>query len=386
MIERRTIDVVTTARNLRREVLRHDGTRPVTEALCSWDPEDKEWPLFDPHAEALDILGYNYMIHKHAEDHERLPGRVMWQTESYPRDVFDNWSRTYTYPYIVGDIVWTGLDYLGESGIGRFYYEGDTPGEHYQGTHFPWHGAYCGDVDITGWRKPVSHYRDMLWNPDSAPILYMAVQEPDGYHGRIRETKWSVWPTWESWNWPGWEGRPVKVEVYTHAPSVRLFLDNREVGSARVDRSSEFKAVFDVPYAPGTLRAVAMDASGKVTGEVQIQTAGKPARLRLTPEKKVMTADGQDLVYVLVEVVDRQGRVVPDAAVPAEVSVSGPGCLMAAGSADMTDTEPLPSSKVTTWHGRAMIVVRSGFRPGKIRVEARSSLPANRVDLQTRMP
>ncbi|MBO5562087.1 MAG: DUF4982 domain-containing protein [Bacteroidales bacterium] len=386
VIERRTIDVVTTARNLRREVLRHDGTRPVTEALCSWDPEDKEWPLFDPHAEALDILGYNYMIHKHAEDHERLPGRVMWQTESYPRDVFDNWSRTYTYPYIVGDIVWTGLDYLGESGIGRFYYEGDTPGEHYQGTHFPWHGAYCGDVDITGWRKPVSHYRDMLWNPDSAPILYMAVQEPDGYHGRIRETKWSVWPTWESWNWPGWEGRPVKVEVYTHAPSVRLFLDNREVGSARVDRSSEFKAVFDVPYAPGTLRAVAMDASGKVTGEVQIQTAGKPARLRLTPEKKVMTADGQDLVYVLVEVVDRQGRVVPDAAVPAEVSVSGPGCLMAAGSADMTDTEPLPSSKVTTWHGRAMIVVRSGFRPGKIRVEARSSLPANRVDLQTRMP
>ena len=119
VIERKDIAVVTTARKLKAAVLECDRTRPVTEALCAWD---NDWEIYDPHFEVLDIAGYNYMMHKHVTDHQRNPQRVMWQTESYPRDAFKNWANVKDYPYIIGDIVWTGLDYLGESGIGRYYY------------------------------------------------------------------------------------------------------------------------------------------------------------------------------------------------------------------------------------------------------------------------
>ena len=385
VIERKDIRVVHTAKLLKQAILDYDTTRPVTEALCAWD---RDWEIYDPHFDVLDIGGYNYMIFKHASDHQRNPKRVMWQTESYPRDAFKNWALVNDYPYIIGDIVWTGLDYLGESGIGRNYYDGETPGEHWRDGGVPeWHGAYCGDVDITGWRKPISHYRQMLWT--NTQDIYMAVREPDGYRGKINMTAWSVWPTWESWNWnggrdpkgatvPSWEGKPVEVEVYTKAPEVTLYLNDKEIGRKKVDRSTEFKAVFSVPYEPGTLRAEAGDKS------VTLSTAGEPARLRLTADKSMLKADGQDLVYITVEVVDAQGRVCPDAAIPCEAFVQGQGRLMAFATADLQDREPKTSSHVTTWKGRALLVVRSGKSKGKAQVKIKSSLPTANLSIQTK--
>ena len=371
IIERKEIAVITTARKLKAAILECDKTRPVTEALCAWDPD---WEIYDPHFEVLDIAGYNYMIFKHASDHQRDPRRVMWQTESFPRDAFKNWAYVNDYPYIVGDIVWTGLDYLGESGIGRYYYEGERPGESYvEGGQPDWHGAYCGDVDITGWRKPISHYREMLWS--NKPSLYMAVKEPDGYRGKIFETSWSVWPTWESWNWNGWEGKPIDVEVYTKSPEVSLYLNDQLIGTKTVDRSTEFKAVFSVPYEAGTLRAVAGDQT------VTLSTAGTPAALRLTADRKVLKADGQQLAFITVEVVDKDGRVCPDAAIPCEVGVNGQARLMAAASADLKDREPSTSQHFTTWKGRAMIVVRSNPQKGKAQVSVRSNLPPAAIHL-----
>ena len=283
VIERKDIRVVHTAKMLKQAVLDYDATRPVTEALCAWD---RDWEIYDPHFDVLDIGGYNYMIFKHASDHQRNPKRVMWQTESYPRDAFRNWKVVSDYPYVIGDIVWTGLDYLGESGIGRNYYDGETPGESWREGGVPeWHGAYCGDVDITGWRKPISHYREMLWK--DSKDLYMAVKEPDGYRGKINMTSWSVWPTWESWNWQGWEGKPVEVEVYTKAPEVTLYLNDKQIGKKSVDISTEFKAVFSVPYQAGTLRA---EAGGK---SVTLSTAGEPAKLRLTADRPALKAESR---------------------------------------------------------------------------------------------
>ena len=371
VMESKDIRVITTARKLKQAILQWDRTRPVTEALCSWD---SDWEIYDPHAEVLDVVGYNYMIHKHEGDHQRDPKRIMWQTESYPRDAFNCWAVVNDYPYIVGDIVWTGLDYLGESGIGRYYYEGERPGEHYVGGGQPdWHGAYCGDVDITGWRKPISHYRELLWSNQGN--LYMAVREPDGYHGKIRNTAWSVWPTWESWNWPGWEGKPVDVEVYTKQPEVTLFLNGKEVGKKAVNRDMQFKAVFTIPYQSGTLRA---EAGGK---SVTLSTAGEPARLRLTADRRVIAADGQDLAFVTIEVVDHEGCLCPDAAIPCDVAVSGRGSLLAVASADLKDTEPYTSSHVTTWKGRAMLVVRSGQKSGQAKVSVKSSLPTAQINI-----
>ena len=370
VIERKDIRVVTTARQLKRAILEKDNTRPVTEALCAWD---NDWEIYDPHAEVLDVVGYNYMIHKHKSDHQRDPKRVMWQTESYPRDAFKNWALVQEYPYIVGDIVWTGLDYLGESGIGRTYYEGERPGEHYvDGGQPDWHGAYCGDVDITGWRKPISHYREMLWKDEKD--LYMAVKEPDGYYGKIHQTAWSVWPTWESWNWSSWEGKPIEVEVYTKAPEVKLYLNDELIGNKKVTANTQFKATFSVPYKAGTLKAV--DAEGHIT---TIATAGQPAALRLTADKTILQHDGQDLVFITVEVVDSKGHVCPDAAIPCEAIVKGQGTLLSFASANLKDCEPYTSPRVTTWKGRALLVVRSGKGKGKTQVSIKSSLPTSNI-------
>ena len=375
VIERKDIRVIHTAKMLKQAILDYDQTRPVTEALCAWD---RDWEIYDPHFDVLDIGGYNYMIFKHASDHQRNPKRVMWQTESYPRDAFKNWALVHDYPYIIGDIVWTGLDYLGESGIGRNYYDGETPGEHWRDGGVPeWHGAYCGDVDITGWRKPISHYREMLWN--NTQDLYMAVREPDGYRGKINTTSWSVWPTWESWNWQGWEGKPVEVEVYTKEPNVSLYLNDRCVGLKLVNnQQTEYKAVFKVDYEPGTLRA---EAGGK---SVTLCTAGEPARLRLTADKPALKADGQDLTFITIEVVDAQGRVCPDAAIPCEAIVKGQGQLMAFATADLTDREPKTSPRVTTWKGRALLVVRSGKSKGKAQVIIKSTLPTANLTIKTK--
>ena len=392
VIERKDIRVVTTARKLKKAILEMDNTRPVTEALCAWD---NDWEIYDPHAEVLDIVGYNYMIHKHKSDHERDPKRVMWQTESYPRDAFKNWALVHEYPYIIGDIVWTGLDYLGESGIGRYYYEGERPGEHYvSGGQPDWHGAYCGDVDITGWRKPISHYREILWKTKNMPMhewkdgqmsstpieddgLYMAVKEPDGYHGKIHQTAWSVWPTWESWNWQGWEGKTIDVEVYTKDPQVKLFLNDKLIGTKNVNQSTEFKAVFTVPYEAGTLRAETC------WGRIEtLTTSSQPARLRLTPDRSVITADGQDLSFITVEVIDKKGNVCPDAAIPCEAIVKGQGQLLAFASADLKDREPYTSPHVTTWKGRALLVVRSSKTKGKVQINIKSTLPTANLNIK----
>ena len=361
VIERKTIGVITTARRLSDAIREEDTTRPITSALASWD---RDWEIYDPLVEVFEIAGYNYLIQHAARDHQRDPQRVIAQTESYPNDAFRNWAYCQDNDYIIGDFVWTGLDYIGESGIGKYYYTGDPRNSFHLADQFPYHGAYCGDIDLTGWRKPISHYREMLWNGDQN-YLYMAVREPDGYKGEIKTTGWAVFPTWESWEWPGWEGKPAIVEVYTKAPEVKLYLNDRLIGTKQVDRSTQYKASFEVPYEPGTLRA---EASGQTR---TLSTPGKPYAIRLTPESTSMKAEGKDVAFVVIEVVDRDGRVCPDAQMEVSVAVSS-GAVQAVGSANLEDTGSYADAQHSTWKGRALAVVRSSGKAGKCRVTVSS--------------
>ena len=364
IIERKTPEAVLTAYALAGYVHKLDPTRPVTSALAAWD---SDWEIYDPLAAAHDIVGYNYMMHKGPSDHERVPERVMMQTESYPRDAFANWNRLDRNAYIIGDFVWTAIDYLGESGIGRFYYKGESEGEHYQRNQFPWHGAYCGDIDLTGIRKPISYYREMLYNPDRK--LYMAVKEPNGYYGEIKETQWSVWPTWECWNWPGHEGKNIDVEIYSRYPAVRLYLNDRLIAEKPTTRNEEFKAIFTIPYSPGTLKVVGME-NGKETDARILETAGNPARIQLTADHTEITADGESLVYVMAEITDRKGRLVPNADALIKFDVQGAGTLLATCSADLKDESAYTDSRRKAWKGRAMAVIKAGKVKGKLQVTA----------------
>lgn len=356
IIERKSAQAVKDA-NMLAEVCRSiDPTRPITQALAAWDAD---WEIYDPLAAEHDIVGYNYMIHKAEGDHERVPERVMMQTESYPRDAWNNYRMTRDHSYIIGDFVWTAIDYIGESGIGRWYYEGDVEGEHYHRPLYPWHAAYCGDVDLTGLRKPISHYRSMLWN-ENGEKLYMAVCEPDGYNGKIKTTQWGTWPTFESWNWPGYEGLPIDVEVYSRYPRVRLYLNDNLVGEMNVE---QMKASFTLPYTPGILRADGID-NGRVCESVELATAGSVADIRLTADRANIAADGMDLSFITIECVDADGHVVPVADDLLTISVEGPASLIALGNADIKDCDPYYDNTHHVWKGRALAVVRSGANVG----------------------
>lgn len=354
IIERKSPEAVELAAEMADLCRTLSPDRAVTQALAAWD---SDWEIYDPLAAEHDIVGYNYMIHKAESDHERVPERVMWQTESYPRDAFKNYVMVRDHPYVIGDFVWTGIDYLGESGIGRHYYEGQVPGEHYERDLWPWHAAVCGDIDLIGQRKPISYYREMLWT--GKPTLYMAVREPDGYRGTIRETLWGTWPTEESWTWPGHEGKPIEVEVITTMPVVELYLDDTLVEKKSVSEATEYKAVFTLPYAPGTLRATAYGPDGKPAETTELRTAGDPAAIHLEAERYSTDDVDYDLVYVTASIVDADGVVNPLATNVLSFSVTPNGEILATGTADPTDLIGYTVKNRVAYRGRAQAIVKT---------------------------
>jgi beta-galactosidase len=364
--ERKKPEAVEITKNLSAAIKRIDASRPVTSAMTTWD---NDWAVFDSLMAAHDVCGYNYQLNRAADDHKRVPSRIIVQTESYPRDAFANWQMVQDNNYILGDFVWTAIDYLGESSIGRWYYSGDIPGEHWTQDFFPWHGAYCGDVDLVGWRKPISHYRSMLYNNNEK--LYMAVKEPAPEPLEIKETLWSVWPTWESWTWPGFEGKKIEVEVYSKYPKVRLYLNNKLIGEQQTSREQKFKATFSLTYSAGLLKAVGVENDKEFESTV-LQTAGDAAKIKLTADRKELKANGQDLSFVTVEITDKDGVFQPNAANRLTFKVEGAGTIVAVCNADIKDCDQYVGNTRKAWKGRALVVIKGGHMAGDIKLTATS--------------
>jgi beta-galactosidase len=393
-----------TARMLAEHVRSLDSTRPLTQAYNGATFGQNQ----DAAIAAVDIAGYNYNLSlNHAKDHERVPRRVMYSSESLPSDAFEQWRLVKDHPYIVGEFVWTAIDYLGESGIGSWRYGppelaaqaiqiqkwltmlwggGNVPGADSSavwapgGTGMslmfpgrPWHAAYCGDLDLTGHRKPISYYREMLWN--GGDRVYATVRLPDHEGQKVIAIGWGVYPTLPSWTWPGREGKEMEVEVYSGAEKVRLLLNDTLIGEMPTRREQQFKAVFTVPYAPGTLKAVGLRGD-RVVAESVLTTADTPARLRLTPDRAVISADGQDLSFVVVEALDAEGQFQPNADQEVEVTVGGPGVVAAVGNGDPRSDEPYVGSRRRLFNGRALIVVRASGVAGPITLTASSTAMA----------
>nr|WP_315245746.1 glycoside hydrolase family 2 TIM barrel-domain containing protein [uncultured Flavobacterium sp.] len=364
--ERGKPEAVETAKMLLQEVKKIDTTRPVTSAVVNFD----KWENLDPLINVHDVAGYNYNLHTAPDDHKRVPSRIIVQTESYPKDAFNNWKLVQENNYVIGDFVWTAMDYLGESGIGRYYYSGEVPGQHWENDFFPYHGAYCGDIDLIGWRKPISHYRSMLYNTNEK--LYMAVREPAPEPLEIKETWWSVYPTWESWTWPGFEGKTVQVEVYSKYPKVRLYLNEKLIGEQATTIGQQFKATFSIPYSSGVLKAVGVENEKEVKSAV-LQTAGDTSKIKLTADRKEVLANGQDLSYISVEIIDSKGILQPNAANSLKFEINGPGVIAGVDNADIKDTEQYIGNKRKVWHGRALVVIRSNHQAGEIKLSVTSN-------------
>jgi len=395
------------AKKLAAQVRSLDSSRPLTEAF----PGTTSGPNQEAVFATLDIVGYNYNLAKnHANDHRRAPSRIMITTESYAADAFEQWQLAKDNPFIIGEFVWTAIDYLGESGIGSWGY--GTPEQAAQTGNissamqgfvdqyfiamangvdpraamaqgaadpatlsvmaflfpaYPWHASNCGDLDLTGRRKPQSYYRDILWNGGDRVYATVRLPEPEGK--KIIAVGWAVDPTLPSWTWPGQEGKEMQVEVYSAAEKVRLFLNGTPIGEKPTGREQQYKATFTVPYAPGTLKAVAVRGDRSVAESV-LTTAGAPVRVRLTADRGSLRADGQDLSFVTVETLDAEGRFQPNADQDVQFSISGPGTIAAVGNGDGKDGDPYQGDRRKLFQGRALAVVRASKQSGSIQLTA----------------
>ncbi|MCE7797068.1 DUF4982 domain-containing protein [Sphingobium sufflavum] len=357
---------------LSNEVHRLDPTRPVTAAINGFAGHEVKPAAgsLRPGVEMvkdragtafLDVVGYNYKLADYEADHRRFPDRVFLGSESFPKDVFKIWDLTERSPWLIGDFVWTAMDYLGEAGIGgSSLAAASDPNARADSPAWPWINAYCGDIDLIGQQRPASLARDVAWGVSP---LEMAVQRPldEGKVELLRFWGWS--DELQSWSWPGAEGKPLTVRVYTAGDRVELRLKGQLIDQKTVHPEDGKTIEFKVAYAPGNLESVAY-RQGREIGRRALETVGPALALRVREDLTGESGARRDLRFLSIEAVDAKGRLVPDWAQQVEVSVAGAGRLIALGSANPLAIGSYQSGKAQAWHGRALAVVRLDQQTG----------------------
>lgn len=345
-------------KRLAEETRRLDPTRPVTEAICGfWDHPGQEWSTTAPAFVLLDIGGYNYLSGQYEPDHELYPERIMVGTESFPGEAYDYWEQVEKNSWVIGDFVWTGMDYLGESRLGNAQLvDTSRRNRNFSRTSSlpTWFNAFCGDIDLCGFKKPQLLYRDVIWNNSK---LEMVVHSPVPEEIREMVSPWG-WPDESpSWNWDGNEGKPLNVRVFSSYPSIRLVLNGKIIGEQTACDSCKLIFNFMVPYEPGVLKAVALENGIEVASK-ELRTTGPPSRIKLTADRTAIQADRNDLSYVKLEITDALGNPIPDATIPVRLFVSGAGEIAGSGNACPFDMESFNNPVCKTYKGQALAILR----------------------------
>jgi len=372
--ERADSSGVAIAKELKSIIHTYDTTRPVTAAICNfWDNRNLKWKDDSKRAFSnLDVCGYNYMWGEYENDRKAFPDRIIWGSESYPFERAINWDLVEKYPNVIGDFVWTAIDYLGESGLGHSseIKTGDKDSTLWSTRDWPWFNAWCGDIDICGNKKPQSLLRDVLWGESK---ITMAVHKPLSQDHYESVGYWGWAEEYPEWNWSGSEDKPLDVRVFTRYPVVRLYLNNKLLGekavSTKDNDKAKYTAQFQINYQPGELKAVGVE-SGVEKESAILRTAGAPAQIKLTADRTQMGMSRNELVYIQIEWTDKDGLTVPDADGRVKLSVSGPGEIAAAGNASPTDMESFRSLTPKTFHGKALAIVRPTGQAGTIVLKA----------------
>ncbi len=350
-----------------------DATRPVTEAICEfWETKGRPWDDSAPAFALLDLCGYNYVYGEYEKDHARYPERVIAGTESFALDIYQNWKMATEKPYVIGDFVWTGIDYLGEAGIGQAMTDSTT-------MCWPWIISNCGDLDINGYKKPQAFYRDVVWDRSK---LEIAVEEipPAGKKWLIRA--WG-WPReYPSWTWPGNEGKRMNVNVYTKYDEVKLEINGKLIEAQKAVPDSKFTFTFNVPYEPGELKAVAL-SGGIEKASKSLITTGPVAKLKITADRPVITKDRNDLAYLTIECIDSVGRRVPVGNSKIKFIVEGDAELAAVDNANPREPKSFQSDNCNTYHGRCIAILRPKGKEGSVMVTAiAEGMPAEKCVIE----
>ncbi|MBO4292736.1 MAG: DUF4982 domain-containing protein [Lachnospiraceae bacterium] len=378
-------------------VRRLDGSRPVSNGICSfWSGLDDEmaqgqnqaqnsgdglsetmWERgTEPFTNGLDIVGYNYMEDIYERDHKMFPERVILGSENFPQEIGFRWPLVKKLPYVIGEFTWTAWDYLGEAGIGKaIYVDADDPAVKkgpwglmpQETSPYPWRCANDADFDITGVMRPQGAYRRVVWGYGDT---YLYSMHPDTF-GKVQVmSMWGFPETRASWNYFGYEGKPVELVVYSCAEEVEVFVNGRSLGRKAVcmDRPMPCSVHFETVYESGKVEAVSYTGGREISRD-ELETSEEAAQIVLIPEKTTIHADGHDLVCIDVQVRDRKGRIVPDAEMLLRAEVTGAAWLAGFGSANPVTCEDYTDENAVTFRGRAQLIIRSGSETGEICVK-----------------
>ena len=344
---------------------REDPTRPVTVGM-----DQVKAVMQSGFGAVMDIPGLNYRTHLYEEAYKTFPQGFLLGSETastvssrgvykfpvakavekqYPDHQCSSYDLEYCSwsnlpeddfvlqddkPWVIGEFVWTGFDYLGEP----------TPYDN----KWPSRSSYFGAVDLAGIPKDRFYLYRSRWN-----------------------TKDETLHTLPHWNWEGREGQTTPVFVYTNYDSAELFINGRSMGVQKKQKDSVLQKRYrlmwmDIKYEPGTMKVVAFGKDGKPAAEKTIVTAGKPYKLLLEPDRTTIAADGEDLSFVTVSVVDRDGNLCPTAAAQLSFSVKGAGTYRAACNGDATSLELFHLPTMKTFGGKLVVLVQSTGQAGDI--------------------
>lgn len=322
------------ARRLSETVRSIDTSRAVTGALAGVVMSNET-----AYPEAIDVVGYNYTESRYQTDHLKYPNRIIYGSEN--RHDMAAWMAVRDNEHIFGQFLWTGIDYLGESG--------------------PWpaRGSTAGLLDFAGNRKPRGWFRAALWSEQ--PVCYIGTipmrdrQRPnEGSHQQQERPRREFLSTDAPAFWNYQDGQPVRVFCYTNAPQARLLLNGQQVGEMQQRNDQTGILYWDIPYTAGTLRAEGCNEQGVCLSHYEIKTSGPATALRLTPCK---TVPAQEVAQVLIEVIDDQGNRVAGGQHDVSCAVTG-GTLLGLENASIRDTTPAKAAHRKTANGCLLAYVR----------------------------
>jgi beta-galactosidase len=339
------------AKRLAAVVRKYDSSRPVTAGVAM--SNETEYPA------ALDIAGYNYTESKYAEDHAKYPKRVIYGSEN--RHDLNAWKAVRDNDYIFGQFLWTGIDYLGESG------------------RWPSRGFYSGLLDFGGFIKPRGYYRQSLWA--EKPMAYLGTYPTPGKGSRSQGN--DVWSQLEGNNrqnyeekvpsidaWPLWNyrsGQLIRVVSYTNGAKAKLELNGKLVGEEKPYDENTGIIFWDIPYEAGKLEVIASDKNGKETARYAITSSGRPHKLEIVSVDKTMEKDG-GVAQIILEVKDEKGIPVRISDDEITVDIAGPATLLGLEASNNQDMTDYTDNKHRVFHGKIVVYLRSKGENGKVNV------------------
>ena len=312
------------AKRLVAVVKKYDKFRPTTAGLAGVAMSNMtEYPA------ALDIAGYNYTESRYDEDHKTYPQRVIYGSEN--RHDFGAWKSVRDRDFIFGQFLWTGIDYLGESG------------------RWPSRGFYSGLLDFGGFIKPRGYFRQAMWS--DKPMVYIGT-----YPNNNPNEQWASEDAWAIWNYE--EGQNIRVVCYTNAAKAQLLLDGKVIGETKPYNGNSGIIYWDIPYKKGRLEAVGMNEAGEEIGRHSINSSKRPDAIKLLSKDATTEVDGSKIVQVAIQIVDEDGVPVMLSDNEITCTVGDAAKLLGLEASNNHDMGDYTDNKQRVFHGRMIAYIK----------------------------